>query len=561
MKRLILIMVVLLLPAIAPLTQKGYFTMHDDLQAIRQLEMDKCFRDKQFPCRWVLDMGYGYGYPLFNYYPPLPYYFGEIIHKLGWQFTDTVKVLGILGFSSSLAAMYLLASEFWGRRGGALAALFYLYAPYHSTDLYVRGAVNEFWALVWTPLIFWTTYRLIKDGTRWIVWVSIFVSALLLTHNLTFLVLLVPYLIWIVFWLIKLRSISLIGSIRNLALSAAWSFGLAAFYTLPVLLEAKFVSLWTLTSGYFNYLAHFLDWRQMLLKINWGYGSSVLGPNDTMSLAVGYLHWIIPLSVILLAPFVTRLKKHLPILTFAFCVLIFSLFMMHWKATPLWQAIPPLAYLQFPWRFLTLSIFIGSFLSGAIVLVFPKSSLSAKALASAGLTLLLLLNANYFQPREWLPNINDTNKFTGHDWLWQVTGSIFDYLPIWAPQPPANGQEEYLKFVSGRGVYKVNDYKTNLQKYTVEASSSATLELQTYYFPGWRLWADGLEVNIDPGRDPVLGRIQVDLAEGEHRLIAKFTDTPVRFAANSLSLVAWALLILYFIPWPNLTKRADHTKV
>lgn len=538
-------MAILSLPAVAPLTQRGYFTMHDDLQAIRQLEMDKCWHDLQIPCRWVLDMGYGYGYPLFNYYPPLPYYLGELVHKLGWQFTDTVKVLGIVGFAASLAGMYLLAAEFWGRRGGALAALFYVYAPYHSTDYYVRGAINEFWALVWLPLIFWTTYRLIKDGSKWIPWIALSIAALLLTHNLTFLVIIIPYLLWIAVWLIKFRSIRLIRSIGHLTVAALWSFGLAAFYTLPVLLEAKYVSLWTLTSGYFNYLAHFLDWRQMLLKINWGYGSSVYGPDDTMSLAVGYLHWLVPLAIVISTPFIAKLRSRVALILFALFSILYSLFMMHWKATPVWLAIKPLEFLQFPWRFLTLSIFAGSFLAGAIELV------NKRWLLPLLLLLLLILNANYFRPRQWLPDINDSNKFTGHDWQWEVTGSIFDYLPIWAPRPPADPQPEALKFLTGRGVYEVNNYKTNFQQYSVEASESATLEVQTYYFPGWRMWLDKLEVPIDPTRDPLLGRMQVEVTEGQHDLQLKFLNTPVRFAANALSLIAWAMLILYFIPWPK----------
>ena len=383
MKRLILIMVILLLPAVAPLMQKGYLTMHDDLQAIRQLEMDKCFADRQIPCRWVLDMGYGYGYPLFNYYPPLPYYLGEIIHKLGWQFTDTVKVLGIVGFTASMIAMYLLAAEFWGRRGGVLAALFYVYAPYHSTDLYVRGAVNEFWALVWVPLIFWTIYRLIKNGPKWIPWVAMSMTALLLTHNLTFLIIILPLTVWILLWIITFRSIRSIG---NFTWAGLWAFGLAAFYTLPVLLEAKYVSLWTLTSGYFNYLAHFLDWKQMLLKINWGYGSSVYGPDDTMSLAVGYLHWLVPLAIVISTPFIDKLRRQMALVLFALFSILFSLFMMHWKATPIWQAIKPLEFLQFPWRFLTLAIFAGSFLVGALALV------NKRWLLPSLLLLLLILN-------------------------------------------------------------------------------------------------------------------------------------------------------------------------
>ncbi len=552
-------MILLLLPAVGPLFQRGYFVMHDDLQAMRQLEMNKCFADRQLPCRWVLDMGYGYGYPLFNYYPPLPYYFGQLVHWLGFSFTGTVKVLGILGFAASLVTMYLLAQEFWGKRGGMVAALFYLYAPYHSTDFYVRAAVNEFWALVWYPLIYWTTYRLIadqrsdisvgstaiKDGKRWIPWVSLSVAALMLSHNPMLMIFIPTYLAWILLWVVKFRSIR---SISNLAISALWAFGLAAFFTLPVLLEAKYVSLWTLTSGYFNYLAHFLDWRQMLLKINWGYGQSLFGPEDTMSFAVGYLHWIIPTIVVGVAVVNRRLRHYLPLILFALAIMGGSMLMMHWKATPLWQKIQPLEYLQFPWRFLTLTIFAASFVAGVAAHIVPRKW---NAVWLAGLlTLLLVLNANYFRPREWLPDISDANKFMGHLWQLQITSGIFDYLPIWAPHPPADGKGADLTFVHGTGVYKVEKFLTNYQRYQVQASSSATFEIETYYFPGWRVWLDKLEVPIDPSRDPLLGRMQVDVAEGPHQIIAKFTDTPLRFAANALSFLAWGALILYFIPWP-----------
>src|SRR3989344_2729484 len=115
-------------PAVSAIAQKGYFPMHDDLQAMRQLQMDKCFSDGQIPCRWVPDMGYGYGYPLFNYYPPFPYYLGEAIHLLGFSFLDTIKVLYILVFLTSGFAMYLLAKEFWGRLGGIVSAGFYVWA-------------------------------------------------------------------------------------------------------------------------------------------------------------------------------------------------------------------------------------------------------------------------------------------------------------------------------------------------------------------------------------------------------------------------------------------------
>ncbi|MDO8488369.1 MAG: hypothetical protein Q7S31_03605 [bacterium] len=556
MKRLFLVMVILLLPAVTQLMRTGYYPMHDDLQAMRQLEMDKCFTGSvmawQFPCRWVTDMGYGYGYPLFNFYPPLPYYFGQLVHLTGFSFIGTVKVMGIIGFAASLVTMYLLAAEFWGRRGGMLAALFYLYAPYHSTDFYVRAAINEFWALVWYPLIYWVTYKMIKEGKRWIPWVAMSVAALMLSHNPMLMIFAPTYLVWIILWWIKFRSVKSFG---NLALSAVWAFGLAAFFTLPVILEAKYVSIWTLTSGYFNYLAHFLDWRQMLLKINWGYGESVFGPNDTMSFAVGYLHWIVPALIVGTALAWKKMRQQMGIILFLAGIIGGTLFMMHWKATPIWQRVPPLEFLQFPWRLLTLTIFAGSFLSGAAVLFVPKKWL--QLFLAAILTLLLVLNANYFRPHDWWPWVYDAYKFSGELWRLQTTAGIFDYLPKWAPFPPADGRKGLVEFAKGSGTYKVENFRSNFQQYTVDvATGGAVLEIQTYYFPGWRVWLDKGEVAIDPYRDPVLGRMRIDATEGRHYLIARFTDTPVRMAANAISLLAWVTLILYFVPWPKrLTSR------
>src|SRR3989339_111044 len=75
--------------AVRTLLLPGYFPMHDDLQMMRQLQMEKCFVDGQIPCRWVPDMGYGLGYPLFNFYPPLPYLVGEGIRLVGYSFVAT----------------------------------------------------------------------------------------------------------------------------------------------------------------------------------------------------------------------------------------------------------------------------------------------------------------------------------------------------------------------------------------------------------------------------------------------------------------------------------------
>ena len=71
-----------------------------------------------------------------------------------------------------------------------------------------------------------------------------------------------------------------------------------------------------------------------------------------------------------------------------------------------------------------------------------------------------------------------------------------------APVDPVPGD---IRFVSGDGIYSTLVKKTNRQEYLITTwTPTAVAELQTYYFPGWKIWVDGKEVGIDPSRDKLL---------------------------------------------------------
>ncbi len=545
MKRLFIIFL-LILPAFSWLLQPGYFTMHDDLQTVRQLEMDNCFKDGQLPCRWSKNLGYGFGYPLFNFYPPVPYLLGQVYRSFGLAYVDVIKAVGITGFILTAYFMYLLGVDLWGKRGGLISTLIYTYAPYHSVDFYVRGAMNEFWAMAFYPAIFLCLYRLIKTNKfRYVPLTALSVAGLMLSHNPMLMIFTPVALAWTGYWLWQQKSLR---SFSKLAASAILAFGLAAFFTLPVLFEQRFAHVETLTIGYFNFLAHFLDLNQIFFRINWGYGESILGSGDTMSFALGYLQWILPglgLLGILLLP---KFRKFLPLAgLLTFCVLG-ALFMAHSKSTPLWLKLPPVQFLQFPWRFLTLAVFSASVLAGmfGLFIAHPKY----QPMLSIVIVLTLILNANYFRPRAWYADMTDARKFSGDSWRWQITGSIFDYLPIYAPLPPRDPAGGDIGFTSGSGKYTTLEKNSRRQLYSIEVSSpQSTVEIQTFYFPGWRVFVDGQEVKIDPRRDPLLGRMQIDLTAGTHQVEAVFTNTPIRSVGNTVSLISWILVIGLLVYW------------
>src|SRR4030042_3532113 len=90
-----------------PLFVRGYFPHHDDLQVIRIFEMRRCLTDFQIPCRWVPDMGYGNGFPLFNFYGVLPYYLGALVSFVA-GFIASAKFLFLVSLLGGGLGIYFL---------------------------------------------------------------------------------------------------------------------------------------------------------------------------------------------------------------------------------------------------------------------------------------------------------------------------------------------------------------------------------------------------------------------------------------------------------------------
>jgi len=546
---ILILLIALFIPAFIDTISVGYYPMHDDLQPMRQLVMDKCFRDGQIPCRWSEDLGFGFGYPLFNFYPPLPYYIGQVIHWIGFSFIDTVKVLVVLNFLTSGFLMYLLAKEFWGKWGGLISAVFYVYAPYHAVDIYVRAAMNEAWALAFFPLVFWSIYKLIITN-KWIFVpvVSISVALVMLSHNPILLIFSTFAIFWTFFWLIIEKGWRVLP---KLLVSGIWALGLAAFFTLPVIFEQKYVHVESLVIGYFNFLAHFTTLDQLFISRFWGYGASLFGPVDDLSFQVGHIHWIISLVSLLVALAILRKKQTLSILiVLMFSLTAFYTFMSHQQASFIWERISILQYLQFPWRFLTLTIFGTSFLAGSIMLLSPAIGGSNKLKlfkwipAFAGTILILVtifFYKDYFKWEKHWNWVDDTHKFSGELWKLQITAGIFDYLPKGAKLPPPNPPDGDAKLVSGSGqVNKV--FKNSIkQEYSVRMEEKGVFQINTFYFPGWIYKIDGKQV--EPVLEKELGLPQFNLDSGEYKVTANLTNTPVRNAGNLLSLVSWMILL------------------
>ncbi len=531
------------IPTFVSLLRPGYFPMHDDISAMRLYELDKCVKDGQIPCRWVPDMGFGYGYPQFNYYAPLPYYIMEAFHLTGLGFLDSVKAGFIISFVLSAVGMYLLGKSLWGRAGGFISAVFYLYLPYRAVDAFVRGAVGELFAMALLPYVFWAARGVLMQRKRAILWFSLSLAALLMSHNITS-VIFIPFLAaWVVFVIYSQRLSSLPDykkRIFNLGLGGIWGFGLSAFFVLPAFFEKGLVHIETLTGGYFDYLAHFVSLGQLLFSSYWGYGVSEAGPWDEVMLGVGILHWSVAILAVLVAV-ILKARQKIPTILFWITAGFASLFMIHSRSSAIWRALPFASFVQFPWRFLLLSGFFFSAAAGSLALFLPKGK--NKLILLSALTLVVIgFNAWNFRPSKWL-DISDAQKFSGDSWQRQQTVSIFDYLPIYVQKGPTQVAPDKPQAI--RGTVESLDWQkgTDWQAGTVRVFEKSQIELPIYYFPNWEVKVDGKKAELSHEGD--LALIRFELEPGEHKLEAKLKNTPVRTFGNLISLLGLVLIPLY----------------
>lgn len=487
----------------------GIYTMHD-FHVFRLYEFGKCVSAGQFPCRWAPDAGMGYGEPVFNFYGQLPYWIGQIFKFGGWSVIDSIKILFVLSLLLSAVSMYFLARTYWGNWGAVLSAIVYVYAPYRAVDVWVRGALPEALAFVLFPFIFYHFDRLCHRVNKHnFFWLTVSAAALITTHNLSALML-TPFLgLW---WIYRWWQNRSVNSLIPLAFAAVLAGWLSAYYLLPVVAESKYITLAQTTRGYYDYRAHFATLHELFISRFWGYGASLWGPVDGLSLSVGQLQWLIPVAILLILIF-KYFTGRSNFLVFAGLGLL-AIFLTHGRSQFIWQLLPPMAYIQFPWRFLSLATFFLALGSGAAVTLLPDS---LRRVTLAGLiVVVVLVNFNFFRPDIWRP-ISDAQQFSGKLWDEQQASALPDFWPIFGSQMPTA-------------------YAFSQPVVLLQTSDYLKIQYPIVYFPGWQAKVDGQPLAVFAQGQ--LGLITARVPLYYQHLDLQFTNTLPRTLGNGLSLLS-----------------------
>lgn len=494
-----LLMIIFLIPVLLPFFRSGFFVTDDgEWMIIRLSDFHRSVVDFQVPPRWAGRLNHSYGYPVFNFLYPGMLYFGETFHLLGFGFVNSVKALFVTSFIFSAFFTFLWIKErFKDETGALVASLFFTFLPYRLFDVFRRGSLGEATALTFAPLFFWAVE---KD----LLWLEALSFGLMIVSHNTMALLFLPVL----FFYLLLRKKGKGLDLKQLALPFLLGLGLAAFFWMPALLELPLTQFKQIA---ISQPEHYFLTSQTIPLIGLA-GVFVL---------------------LLNSPFL--LKKIKKIDLFFYLIYPLSIFFsLHFSAI-FWTSTPLKSLVQFPWRFLSLTLPAGAYLAAFFLNRFKGSKKNTVAVFLIGF--LLLFSREYLTPTGYI------DKGEGFYTTNEGTTTVADeYLPVWVKVKPKERPPKKAEIIKGQAEIKDLAFNSKKILLTVLAKETVTVQINTVYYPGWQAFVNDKRATIDYQNDQ--GLITLQVPQGEGRVLVKFGETPLRVFSDIISLVSLAIVFL-----------------
>ncbi len=587
---LLALVVLLALTALAawPFLTRPGLPRHTDaeLHVFRAAQLGEALRGGAGYVRWAPDLWYGYGYPIFNYYSPLTYYLANLLVLFGLDVVNAVKALFVLGLLSAAAGMYVFVRSNWGERAGIVAAAAYVFSPYILfIDPHMRGDLAEFFALVLFPWLLWTFQISIlnsQSSMRTLLGVLMW-AALIMTHALMALLLSVLLIAWLVWQLVSVRFA------RSLLKLEIWNLtfvlGLAAIYWLPFVFERNAVHLSVVGPGQFDFHNHFVAWRDLFAASP----TLDLGATSLKYIrSLGLAQWVLALLGLLAVLARRRSRGHVTtaeadtrntdrllttevvttgadrlLLFFALCS-AFLIFLMLSPSTFIWEHVPLMSFIQFPWRLLgpvaaTLAICAAAAIPNTQYLFKPQWLSEGVAVAALLAILALALPTMYppmWSGEEWPTSPRGVIGVELEGW-WLGTTSTGDFVPSTVKShPPANADliASYERSMVDKfdhtslpqdATLVVLEHGPTRDRFTVTSPEPFTARVLTFDFPGWYATVDGQPVPVTPS-DPH-GFITFPVPAGAHEVCIEFGSTLPRTVGALVSMTTLLVLAWFVI--------------
>ena len=295
------------------------------LELVRLAEWRQALGEGQMPPAWAPDLYGGFGSPVFLFYPPLA-------SALAAGASVLLPSLQAAAVAASLVTLLIVIAGAAAMEDGAprIAALVLVLQPYLLADLLLRNAQAELLALALLPLAMAGLLRADRRPRQAALLLALAVALVSLTHPLTALMLMVILIAGGAFVLRRSAGWGALAAGMGLGLLlSAWSW-------LPALVLGSWIRHGELLRDRLDFHRNFLAPHQ-LIGHGHPFSAGWLGPAALLCLLGA-----------LLAGRLSGVRRRM-----ALAVLVGGAALLALRlplARPVWQAVPWMPLLQFPWR-------------------------------------------------------------------------------------------------------------------------------------------------------------------------------------------------------------------
>ncbi len=516
---------------ISPMFFLGQASGHDiQFHLASWMDVAGQWREGIFYPRWAEWANWGFGEPRFIFYPPASWIAGAALGTLlPWKLVPGALIW--LTLVAAGMAMWKLARQWLPFPEAAAAAVFFTVNPYNLIIVYYRSDYAELLAIALLPLLIMYAMRVSGEGSRHIpalavvfagIWLSNAPAAVIATYSLPLI------------FLVECLSQRRVRPVLSGGAAMAGGFGLAAFYILPAAWEQRWVQIEQAVGDNFRPVQNFLFTRSTdadFQKFNW---------------TVSFVAVAVILLTMLAAAISATRRRNFPGIWWT-CVTLGAIaaLMMVPLSAPVWNHLPKLYFIQFPWRWLSELGLTFAFLAAAsmycsrqrwVKLLIPIIVLSATGAAATRMVRdawwdscdapfiadEISSSHGYEGTDEYSPLGSDRSDLISSDSAYGPTGKIAVAGLHAGEIVPAVGVQVHIeRWTAERKIF------------TVEAPGQTTLALHTIDYPAWAATVDGNAAQIKPAADTAI--MLLTLPPGPHRVEVRFQRTWDRDSGNAIS--------------------------
>ncbi len=500
-----------------------------------------------FP-RWCEWANNGFGEPRFIFYPPLSWILGAALGFVApWNAVPGLFV--VIAQTLAGISMFAMGRRILATSPAKFAAACYAANPYALLVVYMRSDFAEQLACALLPLLLLAALQLsglIKN--RWRSWTRVTGIFALLFAGVWLCnapaAVTASYSLALLFAWAALAERSLAPLWRS-AGGLALGFGLAGFYLLPAAYEQRWVNIGQALSSGLQPAQNFLYTVTEDLEHN---------AFNRIASSVAVLLIVMTVVAALLATRTTKNPENETVAGKVWPVIAVlgagATILMLRPSSILWEFLPKLRFVQFPWRWMGILAVPYAYFGGAVMTRRRADWIwiAVVVLATAGTAAFLVRKA--WWDSDDIPALQDAiANGQGFDGTDEYDPAKDDHTDLPAKAPPVQiVPAKGAKASAPKAEIRIARWTAVEKELSVTSFQPLRLAIRLLDYPGWRVELNGRTVK--PQSPETTSQMILPLPAGTNRIKIRFRSTPDRVAGGLISAIsALILLALVLFRW------------